>query len=375
MLTHEQLVALAQRHDGLKTLSAYISVPADVSSPATAARALLRKGIVRLRDELTYASHVERTVFEACAARLTARAEQGMHKQGGGTWVGFASADGATYDETLHEAAPVTVTWEDRMRIVPYLTACDDRSALVVILDREHATLYRYGLDVLSEIERIETIPDVTTGPHMGTPPRRSFHPGTQGETATETAARQVAAAFRRHTSHIISRITECSKPDEWLVLGGAAEAVSHVAALVPADVRARMAIANTGHGTSLAQVRDAAEAATHDLRSARHRRIVAELLQRKHGVSLDAIGFEQVDCALTRRAIGMLVMAKRWTEDHDRAAEDVVRQALAQQAAIEIVNGDAAAPLEMLSNGIGARLRFAISASPASARPASAIA
>ena len=81
MLTHEQLVALAQRHDGLKTLSAYISVPADVSSPSTAARALLRKGIVRLRDELTYASHVERTVFESCAARLAARAEQGMHKQ------------------------------------------------------------------------------------------------------------------------------------------------------------------------------------------------------------------------------------------------------------------------------------------------------
>jgi hypothetical protein len=375
MLTHEQIVALARRHDGLKTLSAYISVPADASSPVTAARALLRQGIARVRDDLAYASHVERTVFESCAARLSARVEQGVHKQGGGTWVGFASADGATYDESLHAATPVIVTWEERMRIVPYLAACDDRSALVVMLDREHATLYRYGLDVLSEIERIETIPDISTGPHMGAPPRRAFHSGTQGETSTETAARQVAAAFKRHASHVLSRITECNRADEWLVLGGAAEAVAHVASLLPCEARARMAIASTATGMSVAQVRDAAEAATRGLRCARHRRLVKELLERTHGVALDAIGYEQVDCAITRRAIGMLVMARRWTEDHDDTAENIVRLALAQHAAVEIVNGEAAVPLEMHSNGIGARLRFAISASPGAVHSESAMA
>ena len=375
MLTHDQLVALARRHDGLKTLSAYIPVPADAAAPVAAARALLRQGIGRLRDSLAYASHVERTVFESCAARLLARVEQGVHKQGGGTWVGFASADGATYDESLHASVPVLVAWEDRMRVVPYLTACDDHPALVVILDREHATFYRFSLDVLAEIERLETLPEMLPGPHMGSPPRQSFHPGTKGETGTENAARQTATAFRRHTTRIVGRIADLVRSNEWIVLGGASEAVAHVSAQLTGDLHARMAIADTAKGASLAQVRDAALEATASLRTARHRHIVADLLERKHGVALDALGFEQVSNALTQRAVGMLVTARRWTEEHDDAVENIVRQALAQHAAVEIVDGDAADPLELLSNGIAARLRFAVPSAPSGAHTAGAVA
>lgn len=362
MLTRPELLALANQLDGQRTLSVYIGIPADSATPATAARALLRHGLSRIRDRLLFAPHAERELFDQCAARVSDRAESTIHRQGAGTWIAFAGAEGATHDETITPALPTCVVWEDRVRIVPYLSVVDGHAALVVLFDRHHAIINRYAHGALTELEHFETVPTAIPGPHMSAPPKQSFHQGTHGEPASEAAARQADNAFRRHTAHLLKRVAALDKAGEWLVLGGPAESVARVTAWLAPETAGRLVVAlSVGPASTAAQVRAAVETAIAERHVQLQRRLVADLVNRRPRPAVSAVGRVAVDAALVQRAVSALVIAERWAERNAVDAERLTREAFAQDATVEVARGDAGAGLELLADGIAARLRFAV--------------
>jgi len=360
MLTVQELAALAARHDGVRTLSAYIGLPP--ASPPGVARTLLRQGIARLREGLSVATHVERTAFDACCDRLLARVDSVQAPAAGATWVGIASADGATYDEWLPAVVPTTFAWEERLRVAPYLAAIVRHGALVTVADRQHAALFRYENDALAAVDQWETRPSIAAGEHTGhmsALPRVGFHRGTGGLPGADAADRQSDNAVERHLSGLIDRISSLRRGGDWLVLSGASEFVARLASALERDTNGNMAVGGSlTRAATPADVRSMAAAAVASLRTAEGERIVEEVV-RQPAAPRTALGAESVSAALGQGAVRLLVLSQRSLGDQSASVEDLVRRALATGAEVEFVNGDAGGKLQTAAGGVAALLRF----------------
>lgn len=364
MLSSADLLAFAARQDGVKTLTVYLPIAADAPTPPVAARTLLRQGLAKLRDTLTDATHLERTLFDGCAERLTARAAADIHRQGGGTWVGFASANGVTHDETLPPGLSASFAWDDRVHIVPYLRAASSPPALVVLVDRERARMYRFNAGALTELEQFTTEATIDLGTHMGGPPRQSFHTGTRGSTATDAVQRETENASAHHCARIRDRITALRAADDVLVLGGAGGTVAHVLALLPVELAHQTAqLPPIGYEATIAQLRLATERAVASVRESSQRQCIDSLIARQPSPALTMLGRDGVDLALTHGAVARTVIADRWSDAHEVDAEDLVRRTVAQHGTADIVSGSAARLLDVQGIGVAARLRFPVPA------------
>lgn len=362
MLKLEQIVALSDQQNGKHTLSAYVPVEADTGNPGVAWRTLLRQGISRVREGLANAPHNERTEFDECASRLTARADEDMHAQGGGTWIGIASTDNFIHDETVPTLLPSLVTWEKGARIVPYIAALEPQRALVVVVDRVHAALFRLSDGTLEEIDRIETEPRGGVGSHMSAPPKQSFHPGTHGTPGTDVAARQAVAAFKKHRLAIIELVRVHDHDGEPIVFGGASEAVAQIAPMIASHAQERLIVSDAISMTaSGAELRAAVSVATKELRDVRQRNLIAALLNGDRHPELNVLDRKSLDEALTLRNVDTLVLSRRWIAENADDAESLVTKAIAQGGAIEIANGSNGAALDEGSGGVAAKLRFSV--------------
>ena len=357
MLTVQELAALAARHDGVRTLSAYIGLSA--VSPPGAARTLLRQGIARLRDGLAVATHVERAGFDACCDRLLARVDSVQAPAAGATWVGIASVDGATYDEWLPKVVPTTFAWEERLRVAPYLAAIVRRGALVAVADRQHAALFRYENDALAAVDQWETKPSVTTGERTSAPPRVGFHRGTGGLPGADAADRQSDNAVERHLGGLVDRIGSLRSGDDWLVLSGASEFVARLEAALEGHTNGRLAVGGSlTRAATTGEVRSMAAAAVATLRNAEGQRLVEDLV-RKPASPLAAKGTADVTAALGHGAVRILVLSERSLGNQAASVEDLVRGAFATGADVEFVSGDAGEKLHAAAGGVAALLRF----------------
>lgn len=359
MLTHTELAELARRHDGVKSLTAYIAIPP--ATPAGAVRTLLRHAITRVRDAQSFATHVERATFDACADRLQALADRAAQPSAAGsTWFGVASEGGATYDGWLAKVVPTSVGWENRVRIAPYLASLTQRPTLVVVVDRRTATIYNCVEGELVEAERVDTSPKVVTGAHTGAPPRQGFHRGTGGLPGADSAARQMEAAAIRHEARVADRIRVLARDGEWVVVLGAAEVVSHLSRELGSELGERLDAVGTGTAlATTAQVRAAAVEAVARLRASYEQRVVADIVERAAAAGRGTLGRESVLAALRDMAIRSLVLSTARLADDLETTERMVRDALDQHARVEFVNGEAGDELQKLAGGVGAELRY----------------
>jgi hypothetical protein len=370
MLTKAELVALAEAHDGHGTLSAYLPVEADTGNPGAAWRTLLRNGVAKVRESLAAAPHDERNAFETCAARLAERADADMHAQGGGTWVGFASGKDFVYDETLPQLLPSLVTWETRPRIVPYLAAIEPQRAIILLMDRMHATIYRANDGELEEIDRVDTEPKGGVGSHMSAPPKPAFHTGTRGTPGADVASRQAIAAFRKHRAAIAERLRHHDREGSWIVVGGASEAVAQTAPALNELAPDRIFVAEgLTMAATPAELRATTHAALMELRARRQSALVEDLLTGNRHPHLHMLDMNAIDEALTLRTVDTIVMSARWIAKHGEAAESLVRRALEQSANIEIAKDRAGEELDAGCGGVAAKLRFSL-AQPATEGP-----
>jgi hypothetical protein len=101
-------------------------------------------------------------------------------------------------------------------------------------------------------------------------------------------------------------------------------------------------------------------------LRRAAEQQLVEELLRRYGDDALGAAGAAITGRALDERSVHTLVLSNSFVALQPEVAEVFVRSALAQDARVEVVSGDAARTLEE-SGGAGVLLRF----SPFKSEPA----
>jgi hypothetical protein len=289
-------------------------------------------------------------------------ADEDMHAQGGGTWIGMASSDDFIHDETLPVLLPSLVTWDKGARIAPYIAAMEPQQALVVVVDRVHAAFYRLEDGELKEIDRIETEPRGGVGSHMSAPPKPSFHPGTRGTPGTDAAERKAVAAFKKHRLAVAERARSHHRNGEPIVFGGASEAASQIAPLIEAHAVDRFIVSDALAMTlSGAELRASVDVAMKELREHRQRNLISALLSGDRHPELNVLDRKSLDEALTIRNVDTLVLSRRWVADNADEAEKLIKSAIAQSAAIEIANGSAGAELDEGSGGVAAKLRFSV--------------
>jgi len=363
------LLEFAKQHRHALVLSVYIA--GGMADPADRRHwaIVLRRGIAQRRRAISRRSRDERGKFDACVSTLLDRlpGEDAVHATAG--WACFVGEPGAAIVEPLAYPTEPCVTWQTGVHIAPYVGAVAHPRAIVVVADRDHATLYRLADGALAELERLVVEPDIEAGPHMGTAPRQGFHPGTRGEPRREAAERRLREARARHSAVAASRAAAFAGADADVVIGGVAEAAAMVAEHLPASFAARTVRADAVRAaTPGSETARLALAGLRALDAGRQQRLAAALVDDigRHGHA--AAGVLDVIHALEQRAVDHLIVSPTLIERHPDAIDHIVQEALFERAEIETAVGPAVAVLDA-AGGIIARLRFPVP--PAQLKPA----
>ncbi|MFI5311194.1 MAG: hypothetical protein ACHQQ3_08185 [Gemmatimonadales bacterium] len=360
MRNTRELVVLAARFDGVKTLSVYLDWSGSDPAQGEQWRVTLKQRIGALRASLKTAPHAEREAFEDCVARVLSLLPQTGSPRGARGWMGFATASGVTQAESLPVMVPTVVAWDDRLRLAPYVAVLEMRPALLVVVDHHRAVFHRYLRTSLSRIDDLEREEHVTVQPPMSDTPRRGFHPGTRGTAARDDAARQLQGAYARFRSDVRRHIEALDRSGDYVVLAGAPEVVAHVASDLAPARRSRTHLAHeVGATASGVELVHAVARGVEALRSAQLREEIDEVLGESKAGGRAALGEPDVTRALERGAVELLLLTWRIIADHPEAAETLVRSALARGGRVEVARGADADVLEGAAGGIAARLRF----------------
>ena len=361
MLDRARLVQLYRELRDLPVLSVYLDV--DQHDPAQR-----RAWKVRLDRE---ASLEGKRVAEAGGDEDAFRAalghiEETLRDQGfvqGRGWVGFATADGVRYHESLAAPMPDLVRFEDGIRVAPYVRGLKRlRKIAVAIADRRRVRLFRLEGSQLVETEPLSNESDVGDLSDVGVSKAGSRRSGVRGETAADQAQRTLDQGSDRLWKEAVERIVEESGADGFIVLGGTPEAVGRLEALLPDRVRHRTESNLAMHlDQSLQDVQEMVEGAASILNKRLQGDLVAGVVDLARAGGKGVLGPEGTVTALREMRVDTLLLSRNFLRDDPELADRAVGTALAQDAEVEEVSGPGAEVLDHEAGGMGARLRYRI--------------
>lgn len=365
MRVSEDVLNFVKEHRGEQILSVYIDGAAANPAERRHWRVVLKQGLAREREALARAARGERVAFERCVTAVEARLPAGDEMPGAPGLAFLCSASGDLFSEALPAHVDSSVTWRTGARILPYLSAlAGSPPALVVIIDRQGATISRLVDGALSVVETFA--PDATkdVGPHMGDSPRIGFHGGTRGETQTDAMQRQMREVRDRLVAQTARRImalaNEASPDGLFVALGGSSEASAHLLSALPPALEARTAVVGDLRLLTPTAIPTLAREALTPLVAAREQRHFEELQRRAHSNGHAAFGFEAMAAAVELGAIEELILSETLCRERAAEVEPVVQRALLDGASIELASPPAAAVLDAECGGVAAKLRFA---------------
>ena len=371
MLTAPELQDLARELDGVPVLSLYVD--ARVTDPAMrhAWRPAMATAIRAERARLT--DDDARAAFDRAARFVEDPVPPLDGAWGTPGWAAFLTADGPRYAAALPVRVPMLATWRDGPLVAPYLRALKQhRPVIVAVVDSRSARLYRYALNELTELSGVTLDAEDSAGAASATQSasRGSAYPAARGALETEHAARRRRADFQHVASALSRRLVELAGDDGWILIGGAASWARLAAGSLPEELADRTLVSaelDLGDADDVI-VRIAKDAAT-TLRAIHSGVLLDRLLERAGAGGRAAAGVPATQRALHARAVDQLLLSPEFVSEHADLAEDLVRAALAQSADMEVLSGDAAIRLDRASDGIAARLRFALDGPPRAAR------
>lgn len=362
MLTNQELVAVARAHMGERVLSVYVD--GRVTDPVARDRWRRRvdDDLRALRAQLASAGapREEREAFDR-AASLLGEQLPASSAVGAPGWAGFATADRVVHVAALPVSPPPRVTWSVGPYVAPYVRALHElQPVIVAVADSVRTRLYRQRAGALERLDVVESERHERPPSHMGSMPRAGFHTGTRGATGVDAAERRRLAALRQMATTVATRLASLAGADGWIVVGGTPESARAVHHALPAGVASRALLLPALHdGATEAELARAADEGAAALRNARDLEAVTQVLARAGAAGRGAVGAEATRQALDGGAVQALYFTPAFLERHADDAESVVRAAMAQQASVVEVAGDAAARLDRDGAGIAARLRF----------------
>lgn len=366
MLTLDRLHALARDHESTKVLSIYVD--SRVTDPALrhAWRARLDAALRAARAEIHDPRELEQ--FDGAVRFLDAPAAPLEKLRGASGWVAFIAPDRVLLAEALPVRVPTDAKWREGPMISPSVRVLKQhRPVIVALVESGRARLFRYAWGAISDLEVLAAAPE---------PPADASHPdhGSRGMATaaprsaldTELARDRRRAHFRRLARAIVRRARELAGLDGWILVGGTTEWAREAAAAFPPSLARRVLLSDTlDHRASEREIADAAREAASDLRARNGRTLLDQLAETAGAGGRGALGVPAVQRALRARAVGQLILTPEFLRRNAEFGEEVVREALATGALVEVLSGYAAEQLDRTSAGVAARLRYPMDAEP----------
>lgn len=361
MLVPDDLLRFVRAHHDDPTLSVYVgAAPADPAS-RRAWRVRLKKGIHAERRRLRAAPREEREAFERCATAVLDRIPDGDTPPATTGWACFSAADGDVVARALPEVLESEVTWGRGARLVPFLRVATEPSALVILLDREHARLGRWHDLTFEPLTTLTAEPVVGIGPHTSRPAAPGFHSGTRGGTGADEAQRIHTEMMDRLLAQVRHKIPLLARPAEPILVGGAAEATTVLLnTLMPALRNRCQVVPGIGLDADGGSLAAALQAAMVERAASQREQRIAMLREEAHPHGRAAIGLGPAQAAATFGALAELIFSERAWHEHPESIEQLVESALLAGAAVQMDRAPGAV-LDGETDGVIAGLRFPI--------------
>jgi len=358
MMPFADLVALDAELRDTPTLTLYLDGRSENPAWRTAWRRLLRQEEARLRTQLADATPDERQAF----ARNVEAIEQHLsHRRGGleaSGWLGVAANGQLRLDLPLAGVTTTIGAWRRGVALAPFLSAAGagDGRAWVVIVDSRAARVFHCDA---AGVRRVDAVRTMAHYPHgAGETNRSAPHLASRGGIGREAAERKRREARARMLRELAAHVRTLS-PALPVFVGGTPQLLTEALAALEREGVARAIEAPVmGARARVSEITRAVRDGLAAVRHAAEQDLVLELLRRNSTNGLAAAGATATGRALDERAVQTLVLSAFFVALQPEVAEVFVRAALAQEAGVEIVSGDAARELEE-SGGAGVLLRF----------------
>jgi hypothetical protein len=343
------------------TLSVYINGAVTDPAERGAWRTRLEQSLASVRANMGSGPAEGQRQLEQCLARLEQLLPTVPSAIGSPGWAAFITADAVHFANALPVPVPTAAWWGRGMFAAPFARALKEyRPVIVAIASEEVIHFYRYLRGDLQAIEAMRARGGEEPAAAMrgGSPSR--FRPGSRGVTAADEADRLRRHAREELVRTAAQRLTALAGATGWIISGGATRMAKRLTHALPSRIGERMLeMPVLRVDATPAEIRRAAARAASELRRAEDDREIAALIARAASDGRGVVGIQRTRRALERGAVHALYISHHYLERSPLEAEEAVRSALEQGAAIEDVTGPAADRLDEECGGMCARLRF----------------
>lgn len=359
MLTRNDLAALYRRHRSSRVLSLYLD--ADEHDPAK--RRAWRRTLDRLLDDARDAAerNGETDAFERAESLLKKHLRQYDAFLPDRGWAGFATANELLYAETLPVPMPDQVSWEDGLRVAPYVRALKQAVPVITVLvDSRQARIFEYRDGSFAEIDSLQA--DTFFGDLSDTKmsKRAATHSGVRGITDADATQRYEEVGTDRLLKSLAASVPERAGADGTVVVGGPPEMMAQLVQRLRRQLDGRVVEdASLTFHMSAAELRRATEEAASRATLARQSDLILQVEDLAASGGRGALGREETRKALEERRVAVLLLSRQYGLDHPEFADHCVGAALDQDADVEDLGGEPGERLDRAGGGIGARLRF----------------
>ncbi len=315
-------------------LSVYVDQSESQPAKRQAFREWLRGKVRAERQRVTLTSPERVVAFERCLTALEARlpdlhAEVRADFSHVAGWMILCSADDEVIEERVATGPPWICHASPQPLIMPYLASSLPGHTVIVLIDRERATIARVQRGVMQLVDTIEA--DLTGDAHDA-----------------------LLAAARRKLSVIASH-------DSSVVIGGEVPSVAQFMAQLPEELAHRAVVAEGLHvHTPFPLIPPMAHAALTSLITLRQQALLDALGTKAHLTRRASFALGTVRAAARAGAIDRLLISMNLWAEHTAEVECIAQQAIRAGACVEAATANVAVLLDQ-RGGIGADLRFAV--------------
>lgn len=359
MLSYADLITLEPSLRRSHVLSVYLDGQAGDPAQRDRRRLQLDQALDAERSRLADAPREERERFAACVGMLERELESAGVPAARGGWVAFITPEGPWYSRSVPLRFATTAVWERGAWVAPYVQAlCEVHTVFVAVMDARAVWLYRYQHGELDRMGELHAHHHVDTPLHMGDTSRVGFHSGTRGVTGHDAAQRAHLEGTRRMLAEAAQRIQKLAAEEGWIVLGGIANVVTKMTALL-ASLADRVSVADSlDVHSSPAEIAEAARRGVATMRERHDLEAVHEIARSAEAGARSALGEETTRKALAKSCVRELYLSPTFIDQRPEETSRALRRAFDQSAHVEVVTGKAAQQLDQLG-GIAAQLRY----------------
>ena len=357
-LTRERLLALADDLKDRRVLSVYVGgTSPDPSGQQW--RVVLDHALEAARRHAAL-DHEGRIQFDRAVHRLEQQLASRTAGLGACGWMGFIGPDEVYFVTDCPVHLPTMVVWDIGAHIAPGTRAIvSSRSSVLALIDARRVEIFSYTDGRLGRVDEIHAHHDRGPSAHLGDAALPGFHVGTRGGTGRDRLQRMLREGTARMQREAVEIALERAGSEGDIFVAG-----------TPKQRRGlvkRLSLAASGRVLELASVDIHAPAAmlvaaieegVSQLRRRRIERDVMSVIDTAAARGAAAVGPGTTRWALDQQRVQRLFLTPRFIDEHPSLAELAVRDALAQQADVDLVSDDGAAQLEVYG-GIAARLRY----------------